>query len=107
MYIGTAVVTPKTGKGVNFRRTPSKTAGRVTGCLTIASGETVNVKSTDGTWAAVEYKGYNGYMMVEFLQMKLNEIETPAGGLEITPETADELVAEIMRLVTKLAAKTR
>lgn len=103
MYIGTAIVTPKSGKGVNFRRTPSKTAGRITGCMTIAAGETVNVKSTDGTWAAIEYNGYQGYMMVEFLQMKLND--TSVEGTDGAAESVDELLAQIIQLVNKLAEK--
>ena len=103
MYIGTAIVTPTSGNGVNFRRTPSKTAGRVIGCMTISAGETVNVKSTDGTWAAIEYNGYSGYMMVEFLQMKLNNASTE--GSDGAAEDVDELVAQIMQLVNKLAEK--
>lgn len=62
-----ALVRVETGTSVNFRKTPSKTSARVAGMPQIKHGEQVGVKSTDGTWAAVEYKGYRGYVMAEFL----------------------------------------
>lgn len=106
MYIGTAIVMPKTGKGVNFRRSPSKSAGRVSGCLTIPGGETVNIKSTDGTWAAIEYHGYQGYMMTEFLAMAMFDGSVPENKPEqptTNTKTVDQLVAEIMTLVNQLS----
>lgn len=105
MYIGTAIVKPKTGKTVNFRRSPSKTANRVTGCLTIAAGETVNIKTTDGTWAAVEYNGYKGYMMVEYLEMTLNDEAAADDNLE--QRSVDEIVAEIEKLLGELAERAK
>lgn len=39
MYIGTAIVQPESGSGVNFRRSPSRSAARVSGCMTIKAGE--------------------------------------------------------------------
>lgn len=101
MYIGTAIVAPKTGKGVNFRRSPSTTAGRVTGCMTIPAGEKVNIKTTDGTWAAIEYNGYKGYMMTEFLEMTMYD----QAAQDPESKTVDELVAAIMALVNELAVK--
>lgn len=105
MYIGTAIVTPKTGKDVNFRKSPSKTAGRVPGCAAIPAGKTVNVKSTDGTWAAIEYNGYKGYMMAEFLVLALfgdNGVPAQDGDGPVC-QTVDEIVAEITQLLVKLA----
>lgn len=107
MYIGTAIVSPKTGKSVNFRRSPSKTADRVTGCLTIPAGEQVNIKSTDGTWAAIEYKGYNGYMMVEFLKITLFNVENPEQSNGSEAQSVDEIVAEIIKLVNHLAEQAK
>lgn len=110
MYIGTAIVSPKTGEDVNFRRSPSKSAGRVSGCLTIPGGKIVNIKSTDGTWAAIEYNGYQGYMMTEFLVMTMfdgsvleNEPEQPIPNTK----TVDQIVAEIMALVNQLSAMAK
>ena len=106
MYIGTAIVTPNTGKGVNFRRSPTKSAGRVPGCLTIPAGETVNIKSTDGTWAAIEYNGYQGYMMTEFLAMTMFDGSVPENKPEeptTNTKTVDQIVAEIMALVNQLS----
>lgn len=105
MYIGTATVVPKTGKGVNFRRSPSKSAGRVPGCLTIPAGETVNIKSTDRTWAAIEYNGYQGYMMTEFLAMTMFDGSVPGSKpeqLTTNTKTAEQIAAEIMALVDQL-----
>ena len=56
-----------TSGAVNYRSKPSKLASRVSGMPKIKEGEQVGVKTADGTWASVEYKGYNGYVMVEFL----------------------------------------
>lgn len=110
MYIGTAIVKPKTGKGVNFRRSPSKTAGRVSGCVTIPAGKQVNVKTTDGTWAAIEYNGYTGYMMTEFLVITLfNSTDTPTQDTTTgtTEKTVDEIVVEITQLLKELAARAK
>lgn len=107
MYIGTAIVTPKSGKGVNFRRSPSQLAGRVTGCLTIPAGERVNVKSTDGTWAAIEYKGYIGYMMTEFLSITLFDNSGSDDEVNATEQSVDEIVTEITKLLSQLASKVK
>lgn len=56
-----------TSGAVNYRTRPSKLASKVSGMQKIKEGEQVGVKSSDNTWAAVEYKGYNGYVMIEFL----------------------------------------
>lgn len=56
-----------TSGAVNFRKNPSKLAVRVANMPKIKEGEQVGIKTTDGTWAAVEYKGYRGYVMMEFL----------------------------------------
>lgn len=107
VYVGTAIVTPKTGKGVNFRRSPSKTASRVSGCMTIPAGETVKIQSTDGTWAAIEYQGYRGYMMTEFLQMTMfddSAVDDGCSNVNIDPEkTVDQIVSEIIALINRLS----
>lgn len=110
MYIGTGIVKPKSGKGVNFRRSPSKTAGRVSGCMTIPAGKQVNVKTTDGTWAAIEYNGYKGYMMTEFLVITLfNNADAPVQDTTagVTEKTIDEIVAEITSLLKELASRAK
>lgn len=101
MKIGTAMVVPKTGTAVNFRVKPSKTAGRVTGCKQIPGNEIVDVLSIDGDWAQIEYNGYVGYMMTEFLAMEGSD----DGETEATDRSVDEIVAEITKLVQELAAK--
>lgn len=103
MKIGTAMVVPKTGKAVNFRTKPSKTAGRVSACKQIPGHEIVNVLAIDGEWAHIEYNGYEGYMMVEFLAMNGSEDESAAE----TERTVDQLVEEITALVNELAAKVK
>ena len=62
-----AWVSGTTSSAVNFRKKPSKASLRVSGMPKIKEGEQVGIKTTDGTWSAVEYKGYNGYVMMEFL----------------------------------------
>lgn len=84
----TVILTPAwvhgtTSGAVNYRTRPSKLAPRVAGMQKIKEGEEVGVNTADGTWASVEYKGYKGYIMVEFLtyDKPVNEqeeiIETP------------------------------
>lgn len=70
-----AVVKSKSGTKVNYRQKPSKLAARVKGMPTINHGEPVYIKTSDGTWAAVEYKGYRGYMMMEFLVQNSTDSE--------------------------------
>lgn len=105
MYIGTAIVAPKTGKGVNFRRSPSRTAARVSGCMTIPTGACVNIKSIegDGTWASIEYNGYNGYMMMEYLVATLFNGDTTASNMK----SVDEIIAQITTLLAELATRAR
>lgn len=98
MYIATAVVSPETGSGVNFRRSPSKSAARVSGCMTIKAGEQVNVLSVEDGWAKIDYKGYSGYMMTEYLDITYADGEGPLV-LALTPE---QLAASIMELVNQL-----
>ena len=68
-----AVVSVKKGSTVNYRTSPSINASQVFGMPRIKNGERVYVKTTDGKWAAVEYKTYRGYVMMEFLT--LDQIE--------------------------------
>lgn len=108
MYIGTAIVKPKTGKTVNFRKSPSKTAARVSGCVTISAGKTVNVKTNNGVWAAIEYNGYQGYMMTEFLQITLFEDSSTSDQTgDSAGKTIDEIVTQINQLVAELAARAK
>ena len=62
-----ARVNVKKGSTVNYRTRPNLKAPQVSGMPRIKQGEEVYVKTSDGTWAAVEYKGYRGYVMAEFL----------------------------------------
>lgn len=62
-----AKVNVKKGSTVNYRTSPNIKAPQVSGMPRIKKGEEVYVKTSDGTWAAVEYKGYKGYIMAEFL----------------------------------------
>ena len=64
-----AVVNVKKGSTVNYRTSPSINAPQVSGMPRIKNGERVYVKTTDGKWAAVEYKTYRGYVMMEFLTL--------------------------------------
>lgn len=101
MKIGTAMVVPKTGKAVNFRTNPSKTAGRVSGCKQIDGREIVDVITIDGEWAHIAYDGFEGYMMVEFLAMNGSESD----GEFSSERTITEIVDEIMALVQEIAAR--
>ena len=67
MVTGDAWVSVKKGSTVNYRQRPNKSAAKVIGMPRIKQGEQVYIKTSDDTWAAVEYKGYNGYIMMEFL----------------------------------------
>lgn len=58
------------GSTVNYRQKPSQSAAKVIGMNRIKNGEQVNIKSSDATWAYVEYKGYHGYVMLAFLTQK-------------------------------------
>lgn len=68
-----AVVSVKKGSTVNYRTSPSINASQVSGMPRIKNGERVYVKTTDGKWAAVEYKTYRGYVMMEFLTLDQTE----------------------------------
>lgn len=70
---GTAWVSVVNGSTVNYRQRPSKSAAKVIGMNRIKNGEQVNIRSSDDTWAYVEYKGYHGYVMLEFLTQKAPE----------------------------------
>lgn len=105
MIVGQAWVAAKTGKTVNFRKSPSKSATRVPGCNSIPSGEEVYINSSTDTWAAIEYKGYKGYMMMEFLTQ-----ERPDTAIDDTvseSRSPDQIVAEITALLAELAAKAK
>ena len=108
MYIGTAIVSPKTGKTVNFRKSPSKTAARVSGCVAIPAGKVVNVKTNNGAWAAIEYNGYTGYMMTEFLKISLFEnSDAPEQTGDSAVKSIDEIVAQIDQLLAELVARAK
>lgn len=55
------------GSTVNFRSAPKTSSKRISGMPRISNGERVLVKSSDAGWSAVEYKGYNGYVMDKYL----------------------------------------
>lgn len=63
---------------VNYRQSPSIKAARVKGMERIKNGERVTVKTTDGTWGAVEYGKYRGYIMMEYLKMEPEKSEEDA-----------------------------
>ena len=67
VFASNARVNVKRGSTVNYRTRPNLKAPQVSGMPRIKQGEEVYVKTSDGTWAAVEYKGYKGYVMAEFL----------------------------------------
>lgn len=64
-YIATATVNAPSGR-VNFRQAPDKNAAGVVGMYKVKNGEEVQIRSKDGTWAAVDYGKYHGYIMLEF-----------------------------------------
>lgn len=67
MMTGDAWVQVTSGTTVNFRVSPKTSAKRVSGMPRIKQGEQVSIKTSDGTWAAVEYKEYHGYVMMKYL----------------------------------------
>ena len=75
MVTGYAHVSVKKGSTVNYRQRPNLSAPKVVGMSKIKNGEQVYIKTSDGTWAAVEYNGYRGYVMMEFLILDNTEIE--------------------------------
>lgn len=83
------------GSTVNFRVLPDLAADLVKGMPRIANGEEVSVKTTGEGWAAVEYKGYQGYVVAEFLEFKEPEEEPVVipddGGVYYTVEQGDTL----------------
>ena len=70
---GVAWVSVDKGSTVNYRQDPRISAKKVTGMNRIKNGEQVNIKSSDDTWAYVEYKGHHGYVMLAFLTQKAPE----------------------------------
>lgn len=85
-------VKSSSGNGVNFRVKPNATAGRVAGMKKIKDGEGVHIKTTDGTWAAIEYKGYRGYMMIKFIQTDLVADADPEADVEAEEIPEDQEV---------------
>lgn len=59
-----AVVTADSGRTVNLRKSPSKSA---TVLERVPIGDVVEVTNENGEWCAVKYKGKSGYMMSCFL----------------------------------------
>lgn len=59
-----AVVTADSGRTVNLRKSPSKSA---TVLERVPIGDVVEVTNENGEWCAVKYKGMSGYMMSCFL----------------------------------------
>ena len=72
----TAWVSVLKGSTVNYRQKPSTSATKVIGMNRIKNGEQVNIKSSDDTWAYVEYKGYHGYVMLAFLTQNAPSADT-------------------------------
>lgn len=70
-----AVVHVTSGTTLNYRTAPDISARLVTGMPRIKNGETVSVKTTGEGWAAVEYKGYRGYVMAEYLVFEGQDAE--------------------------------
>lgn len=96
MVTGDAWVSVTNGSTVNYRQRPDLSSPKVVGMPRIKQGEQVYIKTSDGTWAAVEYKGYRGYVMMEFLTQKTfgsNEepIQQPEDEVPVvTPEVSTE-----------------
>ena len=93
MTAGMAWVKVTKGDTVNFRQSPSTTAPKVKGMNKIPNGGRVAVMSSDDEWANVEYQGYMGYVMVEFLTQEPPVDSTPSASTDVM--TVDEIVAEI------------
>ena len=100
MTTGKAWVTVESGSTVNFRQKPSTAAAKVSGMPVIAEGEEVMITSGDQKWAAVEYKGFNGYVMLKFLTQE-RPIQTNSNEGK---HSAEEIVEEITSLLHELAA---
>lgn len=87
---GIAWVSVTKGSTVNYRQRPSKSAIKVIGMNRIKNGEQVNVKSSDDTWAYVEYNGHHGYVMTAFLTQKApvkqDESQQPGKEDAVAPE---------------------
>lgn len=81
-----------TSGAVNYRKAPSKSASRVSGMQQIKEGEQVGVKTSDGTWAAVEYNGYQGYVMLEFLtyDKPVEKVETAGAAIGVAWVNSDD-----------------
>lgn len=93
-----------TSGAVNYRQKPSKTAANVSGMKKIPEGEQVGIKTTDGTWAAVEYKGYKGYVMMEFLTYdnpNADEAEAPEEDVQQPEEEMQQEVEQLTHTVVK------
>lgn len=103
MVTGQAWVVAKNGTTVNYRKAPSKIAAKVSGCKTIKTGEEVYIKTSDDVWAAVEYKGYQGYMMLEFLTTENPNKESET----VSDRSVDQIVADITALVKELAVRAK
>lgn len=70
MITGDAWVHVTSGSTVNYRTGPSTSYKLLPTMPRIKQGEQVYIKTSDGTWAAVEYKGYRGYVMMKYLTLK-------------------------------------
>lgn len=78
MVTGNAWVHVTKGTTVNYRTKPNKSAPRVTGMERIKNGEQVYIKTSTKDWAAVEYQGFRGYVMMEFLRTDSPSQEIPS-----------------------------
>ena len=94
---GKAWVQVENGTTVNFRQRPSTAAPKVKGMNTIKQGEEVMIVAGDQTWAAVEYKGYEGFVMLKYLTQE--EPEQAASGSNV-----DAIVSQITSLLQELVS---
>ena len=67
MITGDAWVHVTSGSTVNYRTGPSTSYKLVAGMPRIKQGEQVYIKTSTDAWAAVEYKGLRGYVMMKYL----------------------------------------
>lgn len=98
-YAGTYVVTAST---LNMRSAPSTTASKL---VSIPNGVSVEVTSSDGSWAAVTYEGTDGYCSMDYLTLAEEPEETTEATTEIT--TTMETTAETtMETTTETTTET-
>ena len=84
---GDAWVHVTSGSTVNYRTGPSTSYKLVSAMPRIKQGEQVYIKTSDGTWAAVEYKGYRGYVMMKYLTQEHQDNDATIAPAEPQPIT--------------------